>query len=61
MRHISKLLSQTWKDLDVDKKKEYKDKAAENKKEYSLRYTEYKKTEQYTAFQQKLKEWKEEQ
>merc|ERR1719242_2400824 len=60
MRHISKLLSQTWKDLDVDKKKEYKDKAAANKKEYSLRYAEYKKTAEYEAYQNKLKEWKSE-
>eukprot|EP01084_Bolivina_argentea_P011952 22395_1 len=61
MTEIAKEISNRWKEIDADLKKEYENKAKCLKEEYIKQLNKYMKTAQYLQFQQKLKQWKEEQ
>ena len=58
MPEIATILSQKWRNLGAAEKQVYEDKAAEEKRIYIEKLTAYKATAQYSAFQNKLKEWK---
>ena len=55
---ISKMISQEWKTMDAETKKNYEKQAAELTQRYKEQIDTWKKTQNYMDYQRKLREWK---
>jgi len=56
---LSKLIGVEWRALDETTKQTYTARAENLRKEYALQLAEYKKTDNFRAHQEKVKQWKE--